>query len=1414
LYTVGGSYSYASSIESQYVFTQISVTRQDTVSFTSYDPGSGQPTTISEIMQTPMVQVGSPPGSGQKGQYAYSLDNPGGHAHWYFSPDDVGAPMLITYTACFTSNGALVSTTGNPLSRLILAVFNGLQGQAPWGWLEQNVPNQVLGYSELAYAASPIMDLGTSGTLNSMNFEILGRCAAGGANQDCNPADIINDMLTNPLDGVLGWVTPQGTNAGYTLKSYSGSCNVSADGSTVTWVSGDPFTSLAVGMPFSIAGTQFFIATIPTPVGGASPTLTLTYPASQQSGAGWISVAVKSYSTLAGISSFLPAIGSNYGLQAFGGLCNVVSAGTSSVVTALGNTGIPSSLFVAGMVGSSVSINGVLYTVASYTDQFHLTLETYNGDCSTNGTAVQVLPGGGTFVNVAAGMHISIADVQFTVVSVTDVFNLTISSSADVQPFATWVVNAGTQTNVPWYTGSEVARYCAANGIYLSLAMDTAQDARQWINDLLDAANADCFWSEGMLKFRSYGDTTAVGGGYIYTPDTAPIYDLTDSELLCDSGDAPLKIKCKDIRDAENEISIEWTNRNASYALNTVVEQDFNAVTQYGRRPSATKAMHSICEQEVAELVAVTKARRSVYIDGGNQYEFTLPPHFCLLDPMDIVTLTDAYLRLNTHPVRIISIEEDDSMKLKVVAEEFTWSCSAPTLYPKQGHVPVQPGFFTDPGLVYQPMFVQLPSEITQGNEYVLGIAASGSQNWGGCDVYMATTEDGPYDTYVGHISVPSTMGVTTASLAVGADPDQVNTLSVNLTESYGTLVSYTQYQADSLDQLVVVDSELLAYETATFTSQHVYSLTYLRRGVYGTANVIHLSGAPFCVLDNGILRWEYPASVVGKTVWFKFCSVNPAGGQKQDLSIVTPFPCFIVGPRPAYPWSPGYVHPLPGDALYPAAAGMGGPGSFGIQPVYGAPDAQGNVPVAPAIYGIPPIVQFSTTVAPPVVNATIGTAGALPPGTYVVGVSAFDTASPYRNTDMSALCSVVIPPGAQLTTDTDNFAAGLQTFTPASMTGITAGIQIVLDAGASQETVWVKAVTGSTFTALTTKPHNGSATSFPIYAITGSIVLTVTWSAGSNGGDIYMAGPGAGGFHRQAGIAVGVTTATITAFDTTTEGGPDALANCFSIKWCQIIHGGPWAQQIQQITGTGTVIHIADPNNGMTLNQWAGYILTLWAKANPSNPADLSYPVPILNMPILSSTASAGGYFTLTIGPNIAGVQLQDLTATPLFLSQGDVVVMRSNPTFTASSFTDLNIANTYYPGGMSGIEVGHWAMMMTGPDAGDVQTVTSITGTNDTTINVTPWNVLPDAGDIVLILQPNFAPAVLTQPITASNKVPIVQAGVSGEIAQPTIANLTGGAWLFQVSVLDADGESAENPPMRELYFAGAQGTRVVTS
>jgi hypothetical protein len=76
------------------------------------------------------------------------------------------------------------------------------------------------------------------------------------------------------------------------------------------------------------------------------------------------------------------------------------------------------------------------------------------------------------------------------------------------------------------------------------------------------------------------------------------------------------------------------------------------------------------------------------------------------------------------------------------------------------------------------------------------------------------------------------------------------------------------------------------------------------------------------------------------------------------------------------------------------------------------------------------------------------------------------------------------------LSTDSaDNFAPGTRTFTPAAMSGLLAGaawsIQVgsmlILDVGANQESVYVTAVTGTTFTCVTTKTHNGTVTPFQI---------------------------------------------------------------------------------------------------------------------------------------------------------------------------------------------------------------------------------------------------------------------------------------------------------------------------------------------
>jgi hypothetical protein len=67
-------------------------------------------------------------------------------------------------------------------------------------------------------------------------------------------------------------------------------------------------------------------------------------------------------------------------------------------------------------------------------------------------------------------------------------------------------------------------------------------------------------------------------------------------------------------------------------------------------------------------------------------------------------------------------------------------------------------------------------------------------------------------------------------------------------------------------------------------------------------------------------------------------------------------------------------------------------------------------------------------------------------------------------------------------TTNGEKLAPGSSvTFTPASMANIQAGSVLVIDSGATQEVVTVTASTGTTFTATTVNPHDGTTTPFPI---------------------------------------------------------------------------------------------------------------------------------------------------------------------------------------------------------------------------------------------------------------------------------------------------------------------------------------------
>jgi hypothetical protein len=99
-------------------------------------------------------------------------------------------------------------------------------------------------------------------------------------------------------------------------------------------------------------------------------------------------------------------------------------------------------------------------------------------------------------------------------------------------------------------------------------------------------------------------------------------------------------------------------------------------------------------------------------------------------------------------------------------------------------------------------------------------------------------------------------------------------------------LATATDLDAQLANTLCIVDAELVSYATSTLTSAHQYSLTYLYRGLYGTAVASHTTGAQFAFLNsNAIFKYDLPAQYVGQPIYIKLQSFNVFGGGLQNIA-------------------------------------------------------------------------------------------------------------------------------------------------------------------------------------------------------------------------------------------------------------------------------------------------------------------------------------------------------------------------------------------------------------------------------------------------------------------------------------------------------------------------------------------------
>lgn len=484
------------------------------------------------------------------------------------------------------------------------------------------------------------------------------------------------------------------------------------------------------------------------------------------------------------------------------------------------------------------------------------------------------------------------------------------------------------------------------------------------------------------IDFNASLSTLTSGGIGTYTPNNVPIYSLGEDDYIVQEtsvgtflgpnpgGDSlrtgatpltgqftddPLHISRSSPADAYNYIRIECLDRAAWYNSSIVEVSDQAAVDAYGVREQGSINARAICDPGyVGYTVAQLMLQRAQMF--RNTYSFQLGWKYILLEPMDLVQITDPRLGAQAITVRITQVQEDDEGLLAITAEDYFGAYSPTVQYPPaippsetpiwlpnpnptilgaeagtvmprspQLNSSTPPNFATTPGNVNTPIiFEPPPALVTSSPGYEIWIALSGPPGWGGAQVLVST--DASSYAPMGTIMGASVMGVTTANFPTysGPDPDTTSTLSVDLTESSGTLTSaMTDLNAsqgatlcwvggiampdgitpdsdgdDPITEITGGNGEMLSYVNATTTALNKYNLTRLYRGQFGTIPR-GFSIPPvrqFTAIGPNVARISYPANFVNVPLFFKFPSVNETGGGLQDYS-VKGFPVYTFTP-------------------------------------------------------------------------------------------------------------------------------------------------------------------------------------------------------------------------------------------------------------------------------------------------------------------------------------------------------------------------------------------------------------------------------------------------------------------------------------------------------------------------------------
>jgi hypothetical protein len=415
--------------------------------------------------------------------------------------------------------------------------------------------------------------------------------------------------------------------------------------------------------------------------------------------------------------------------------------------------------------------------------------------------------------------------------------------------------------------------------------------------------------------------------GAIYTSPTAagPVYTINEKTGLL----RPITVSRKKNDDGTSKqiphiIQYQIPNRNSDYNQVVISQPVAAGTAQRGARKDDVTTLDCVVDVTVARKLAVIKGR--VMLLNPNSYKVDLSARYQLVEPGDLVAVTDELAGIFAKPMRLTSVRHTKEKEVQCEADAFIYGMRSPGTVVATDPTGGGGDRGVDPGSVNPPIFLQPVQGLMKQDQPQLWIVVSnGSGHYGGCQVWISTDGGSNYH-LIGVILGNAVTGYATNDWPAAADPDITNDLSVNVSESLGEIESLSVSDQDGFVYPFWIEGgseeipyELGAYATADLTAAYQYTLRAaasgsplvshkLRRAVFsapefGEGSDHPMTGSPlvgarFCLIDSsgqGIFKANIDQNWVDKTLYFKFCAYNEFMGNVQSLSDVTAYPYTII---------------------------------------------------------------------------------------------------------------------------------------------------------------------------------------------------------------------------------------------------------------------------------------------------------------------------------------------------------------------------------------------------------------------------------------------------------------------------------------------------------------------------------------